>query len=173
MKPRPVPQDPDEPQVHAMTAGLRNRLFFRLYQTGNLLNKTGTRALDEHRITTQQWAVIGALADPRSADGISVGDLARLLMVSRQNLTGVLSRLGSRELITRTVDERDKRSRFICLTEKGWQIWADMQPQIDGFYSAALADFSNSDIIAAMHYLEKLRHNFTALEREQGGAEDD
>ena len=171
MKPHPSQPAPDEASVNAMTAGLRNRLFFRLYQTANLLNKTGTKALEDHGVTTQQWAVIGALADSRSSPGISVGDLAGLLMVSRQNLTGVLSRLESRGLITRAVDARDKRSRFICLTDKGWQRWADMQPEIDAFYRTSLADFSNSDIITAMHYLEKLRSNFRALEREQGGQE--
>ena len=102
-----------------------------------------------------------------------MGDLASLLMVSRQNLTGVLSRLEARGLITRTVDERDKRSRFICLTDEGLQRWAEMQPQINEFYQASLAEFSNSDIIAAMHYLEKLRNNFIALEREQGAPDDD
>lgn len=163
----------DTAAVDALTAGLRNRLFFRLYQTANLLNKTGTRALDDHGVTTQQWAILGALADPRSQGGISVGDLAGLLMVSRQNLTGVLSRLEARGLITRTVDERDKRSRFICLTDEGLQRWAAMQPQINEFYQASLAEFSNSDIIAAMHYLEKLRNNFIALEQEQGGTESD
>lgn len=168
-----APGGQDTPAVDAMTAGLRNRLFFRLYQTANLLNKTGTRALEDHGVTTQQWAILGALADPRSQGGISVGDLASLLMVSRQNLTGVLSRLEARGLITRTVDERDKRSRFICLTDEGLQRWAEMQPQINQFYQASLAEFSNSDIIAAMHYLEKLRNNFIALEHEQGATDDD
>lgn len=171
MNNRPAPWSQDTAKVDAMTAGLRNRLFFRLYQTANLLNKTGTRALEEHGVTTQQWAVLGALADPRSRHGISVGDLASLLMVTRQNLTGVLGRLESRGLITRTVDSRDKRSRFICLTDEGSRRWADMQPQIDEFYQTSLAEFSNSDIIAAMHYLEKLRNNFVALEREQGESE--
>lgn len=172
MNSRPAQPLQENAAVDALTAGLRNRLFFRLYQTANLLNKTGTRALEEHGVTTQQWAILGALADPRSEGGISVGDLAGLLMVSRQNLTGVLSRLEARGLITRTVDARDKRSRFICLTEKGLQRWAAMQPQINEFYHASLAEFSNSDIIAAMHYLEKLRQNFVALEREQGETEE-
>lgn len=173
MNTRPTPVVADETAIDAMTAGLRNRLFFRLYQTANLLHKTGTRALEEHGVTTQQWAILGALADPRSKGGISVGDLAGLLMVSRQNLTGVLSRLEARGLITRTVDQSDKRSRFICMTEEGWQRWAAMQPQIDYFYGASLAGFSNSDVIAAMHYLEKLRSNFVLLEAEQGEVEGD
>lgn len=173
MNSHPAPPARNATAVDALTAGLRNRLFFRLYQTANLLNKTGTRALEHHGVTTQQWAILGALADPRSAGGISVGDLASLLMVSRQNLTGVLSRLESRGLITRTVDERDKRSRFIRLTDDGLQRWADMQPQINEFYQASLTEFSTSDIIAAMHYLEKLRNNFIALEHEQGEVESD
>lgn len=160
-----------EAVIDALSAGLRNRLFFRLYQNANLLHKTGTRALESHGMTTQQWAVLGALADPRSKAGISVGDLAGLLMVSRQNLTGVLSRLEARGLIARTIDSNDKRSRFICLTEEGLQRWSEMQPLIYEFYQASLAGFSNSDIIAAMHYLEKLRENFVALEREQGQSE--
>lgn len=164
---------PDGNFVDPMTAGLRNRLFFRLYQTANMLNKTGTRALEDHGVTTQQWAVLGALADPRSGSGVAVGDLAALLMVSRQNLTGVLSRLEDRNLISRNVDESDKRSRFIRLTAEGRQRWSDMQPQIDGFYRAALNGFSTSDLIAVMHHLDELRHNFVALDREQGAGAGD
>lgn len=168
MNDQPDQRNKNRSAVDALTAGLRNRLFFRLYQTANLLNKTGTRALEQHGVTTQQWAILGALADPRRKGGIAVGDLASLLMVSRQNLTGVLSRLEARDLITRTVDARDKRSRTICMTDKGRQRWADMQPQINDFYADSLESLSNSDIIAAMHYLEKLRQNFVAIEREQG-----
>lgn len=167
MNKRPIlPRTPDG--VDPLTAGLRNRLFFRLYQTANLLNKTGTRALEQHGVTTQQWAVVGALADPRSRGGITVGELAGLLMVSRQNLTGVLSRMEARGLVARSVDKRDKRSRFIRLTEEGERTWAAMQPQIDDFYRSSLAGFSNGDIIDMMHYLEGLRRNFIALQKEQG-----
>lgn len=171
MNTRPLQPAAGETVIDAMSAGLRNRLFFRLYQNANLLHKTGTRALESYGVTTQQWAVLGALAHPRNEAGISVGDLAGLLMVSRQNLTGVLSRLETRGLITRTIDSSDKRSRFICMTDEGRQQWSEMQPLIYEFYQSSLAGFSNSDIIAAMHYLEKLRENFVGLERDQGESE--
>jgi hypothetical protein len=41
---------------------LANRLFFRLYQCANMLHKTGTRAVEKEGLTTQQWAVLGALS---------------------------------------------------------------------------------------------------------------
>ena len=74
---------------------LSNRVFFRLYQCANMLHKTGSRAVEAEGLTTQQWAVLGALSRPNVESGMSVGDLARYLMVSRQNLSGVISRMES------------------------------------------------------------------------------
>ena len=45
---------------------LANRLFFRLYQCANMLHKTGSRAVEEEGLTTQQWAVLGALSREKS-----------------------------------------------------------------------------------------------------------
>ena len=85
-----------EKSEHAgdMAPGLANRLFFRLYQCTNMLHKTGSRAVEEEGLTTQQWAVLGALSREQAQGGMSVGELARYLMVSRQNLSGVISRMG-------------------------------------------------------------------------------
>jgi hypothetical protein len=72
---------------------LANRLFFRLYQCANMLHKTGTRAVEKEGLTTQQWAVLGALSRSDAEGGMSVGDLARYLKVSRQNLSGQIGRM--------------------------------------------------------------------------------
>lgn len=153
----------------ALTADLQNRLAFRLYQCANQLNKTGTRWLERHDVTTQQWAVLGALVRERWVGGIAVRDLAKLLMVSRQNLTGVLSRLESRGWIERVVDANDNRSRLIRLTPVGWERWRAMQDDIAAFYTEAMGNLSNSDMIHTLHYLDLLRANFRAIDEEQGG----
>lgn len=152
-----------------LSVGLSNRIAFRLYQCSNLLNKTGTRALDRHQVTTQQWAILGALVRERWEDGIAVGDLAALLMVSRQNLTGVLSRMEARDLIERAVDPNDNRSRLIKLTAEGRQRWKDMQAEIAAFYEDVFQGMSSSDKIHALHYLSLLRDNFKAIDVRQGG----
>lgn len=158
----------------SLSVGLSNRIAFRLYQCSNLLNKTGTRALERHQVTTQQWAILGALVRERWQGGIAVGDLAALLMVSRQNLSGVLSRMEARGLVERTVDQNDNRSRLIRLTPEGRQRWADMQDEIAAFYSEAFKGMSSNDKIHALHYLGVLRENFSAIDArlgEAGGAD--
>jgi MarR family transcriptional regulator, organic hydroperoxide resistance regulator len=153
----------------SLSVGLSNRIAFRLYQCSNLLNKTGTRALDRHQVTTQQWAILGALVRERWAGGIAVGDLAALLMVSRQNLTGVLSRMESRGLVERAVDPNDNRSRLIKLTDEGRQRWSDMQADILAFYAEVFQGMSSSDKIHALHYLSQLRENFKIIDTRQVG----
>src|SRR3546814_1704028 len=90
---------------------LANRLFFRLYQCTNMLHKTGTKAVEDQGLTTQQWAVLGALSRPKAHDGMSVGDLARYLMVSRQNLSGLISRMERAGHLAGMPDGKDRRSR--------------------------------------------------------------
>ncbi|MDD2867724.1 MarR family winged helix-turn-helix transcriptional regulator [Neomegalonema sp.] len=148
-----------------MSAGLSNRLFFRLYQCANMLHKTGTRALEDHGITTQQWAVLGALTRPGFEDGAAVGDMAAFLLVSRQNLAGVLSRLEAMGYLERVVDEKDGRSRLIRLTAKGRGLWdGDMRPVIADYYEEALAGFSTEDRIHMIHYLDKMLRNFKKID---------
>ena len=68
---------------------INNRLFFRFFQAANTLHTKGTQALDEFGVTTQQWSVLGALSRPQATGGMSVGELSRYLLVSRQNLSGL------------------------------------------------------------------------------------
>src|SRR6266481_2493540 len=49
---------------------LNNRIFFRLFQVGNTLQR---QAVKELGVTTVQWAVLGALSDPRPKSRIKSG----------------------------------------------------------------------------------------------------
>ena len=144
---------------------LANRIFFRLYQCANMLHKTGSRAVEEQGLTTQQWAVMGALSRPEAPDGMSVGELARYLMVSRQNLSGVISRMERDGHLTTAPDGRDRRARRITLTEDGRRLWAQQAlPQIRAYYGQALAGFSVSDMTHTLHYLLQLLDNMKQLD---------
>ncbi len=147
---------------------LANRLFFRLYQCANMLHKTGTRAVEDEGLTTQQWAVLGALSRAEATGGMSVGDLARYLMVSRQNLSGLIGRMERDGHVHSAPDGRDRRSKLIQMTDTGREVWVvQAQPKIHAYYAQALADFSIGDITHSLHYLLKLLDNMKRLDTEE------
>lgn len=143
---------------------IANRVFFRLYQASNLMHKQGTRYVEAFGATTQQWAVLGALARPLvQQDGMTVKDLIGFLDVSRQNLTIILDRLEARDWIARVKDKNDGRSRRVHLTSTGRTVWAGMQEPIEAFYSAALTTFSQEDQLALYRLLDRLKTALTKV----------
>jgi DNA-binding MarR family transcriptional regulator len=153
---------------------LANRLFFRLYQSANMLHKTGTRAVEEEGLTTQQWAVLGALSREEARDGMSVGDLARYLLVSRQNLSGLLSRMERDGHLSATPDAQDRRSRRVRMSESGRKLWLnEATPKIQAYYEEVLGNFSVDDMTHTLHYLLKLLDNMKQIDERRGAVEED
>ena len=152
---------------------MANRLFFRLYQCANMLHKTGSRAVEAEGLTTQQWAVLGALSREKVQGGVSIGELARYLMVSRQNLSGLIGRMERDGHVEIAPDARDRRSRMVTMTDSGRHVWQDLAlPKIHAYYEQILADFSINDVTHTLHYLLKMLENMQRLDVERGAAED-
>lgn len=152
---------------------LANRLFFRLYQCANMLHKTGSRAVEEEGLTTQQWAVLGALSRPSAGGGMSIGELARYLMVSRQNLSGLIGRMERDGHVAVVPGEQDRRSRVVQMTVNGRRVWVDQaQPKIRAYYEAVLGDFSINDMSHALHYLLKMLESMERLDQSREGVTD-
>ena len=153
---------------------LANRLFFRLYQCANMLHKTGSRAVEEEGLTTQQWAVLGALSRPQARGGMSIGELARYLMVSRQNLSGLIGRMARDGHVAIGADDRDRRARIVTMTDSGRHVWQVLaQPKIRAYYERILADFSTNDLTHTLHYLLKILDNMQQLDAERARPEAD
>jgi len=154
-----LPGKPDRVADH-----LNNRIFFRLFQVANTLQR---QAVKELGVTTVQWAVLGALSDPRPTYGMSVGTLADFLVVSRQNLDGVLKRLERDGLVERVTDPEDKRARVVKLTREGFAFWADLRERIFQFYDQAVSGFKFDDRVALAHYLNELQRQLMMVRLEQ------
>jgi DNA-binding MarR family transcriptional regulator len=153
---------------------LANRLFFRLYQCANMLHKTGSRAVEEEGLTTQQWAVLGALSRDKARGGMSIGDLARYLMVSRQNLSGLIGRMERDGHVAVAASGQDRRSRVVTMTQSGRHVWQVLaRPKIHAFYDEILADFSINDVTHTLHYLLKILENMKRIDAERLGADED
>ena len=152
---------------------MANRVFFRLYQCANMLHKTGSRAVEAEGLTTQQWAVLGALSREKVEAGMSIGDLARYLMVSRQNLSGLIGRMERDGHVEVAPDGRDRRSRVVTMTESGRHVWQVLAlPKIHAYCEQILVDFSINDVTHTLHYLLKMLENMQRLDTERGAVEE-
>lgn len=157
--------DPVRPGHDDARFQLANRVFFRLYQSSNLMHRTGSRAVARHHATTQQWAVMGALAHPGNVGrGLTVKDLMQLLAVSRQSLTIVLKRLEGLGLVERERSAGDGRLRRIRLTSHGAEHWATMLGDIRPYYGAALAEFSDEEAGVLLGWLDRLTSALRSME---------
>ena len=133
---------------------LSNRIFFRLFQLGNVLQR---QAVAQLGISAVQWAVLGALSQARFADGIPLSALGEYLAVSRQNLDGVLKRLERDGLVARVADEGDRRARLVRITGCGRSFWEKLGAGIASFYDQATRDLPSREREALLQTLRGLQ----------------
>lgn len=141
--------------------GVANRLFFRLFQTGNILQR---QVQHEMGISTVQWAVLGALSREGYEQGIAFNELTEYLVVSRQSLDGVLKRMERDNHVLRIPHPEDGRARLVQLTEQGKAYWNTLQPRIYDFYRQALSSFGFDDSVSLLHFLNKLQADLANVE---------
>jgi DNA-binding MarR family transcriptional regulator len=145
---------------------LNNRIFFRLFQLGNELQR---QAVQQLGITTVQWAVLGALSREKFASGIPLSKLGDYLIVTRQNLDGVLKRLERDGLVRRVPGNGDRRARIVQITPRGRTYWTETLQRIYQFYEQASAHFSFDDRVALAHYLNTLQKDLGRVELPKSG----
>ncbi|USX06741.1 MarR family winged helix-turn-helix transcriptional regulator [Paraburkholderia fungorum] len=153
-----------DPSYEESVSSIHNRLFFRLFQAGNTLDRQTTKTLG---ITTVQWAVLGALSRPQASAGMSFSDLAEYLVVSRQSLDGVLKRLERDGHAHRITDTADRRAKNVVLTDNGRKFWAALQPKIYEFYRQSLEGFHFDDKVSLVHFLNRLNEGMGEVDLEK------
>lgn len=159
-----------DPSYDQSVSSVHNRLFFRLFQAGNTLDRQTIKTLG---ITTVQWSVLGALSRSQVADGMSFSDLAEYLVVSRQSLDGVLKRLERDDHVIRVADTVDRRAKKVVLTSKGREFWNGLQPKIYEFYRQALTSFRFDDKVSLVHFLNQLNAGMASVSLDEEASGDD
>jgi DNA-binding MarR family transcriptional regulator len=108
---------------------------------------------------------LGALSREMAQGGMGMGELARYLMVSRQNLSGLISRMERDGHLAIAPSGQDRRSRVVTMTASGRHVWQALAlPKIRAYYGEILADFSINDVTHTLHYLLKMLENMQRLD---------
>ncbi|PYQ31283.1 MAG: hypothetical protein DMF56_05115 [Acidobacteria bacterium] len=124
-------------------------------QLANLFIRRLGPLFEKAKITPQQWTVLAALAEEDGA--ITLVALARRLMVTKQNMTGMIARLEQVGLADRSGDPNDLRSSRVSLTRRGRALVDRLRPSYDQWVSALSdGELSERELQAVTRSLVKL-----------------
>ena len=135
-------------------AGERD-LVTGVIQLANLFNRRLAPVFEKVKVTPQQWAVLAALADENAP--VTLVALARRLVVTKQNMTGMIVRLEQLGVAERQGDPNDLRSSRVQLTRRGRGIVEKLRPAYDAWVrSLALGDVSERELQSMTRTVERL-----------------
>ncbi len=124
-------------------------------QLANLLNRRMSPVFEKAKITPQQWSVLAALGEETAP--VTLVALARRLMVTKQNMTGMMSRLEQLGLAERQGDPNDLRSSRVTLTRRGRTLVDRLRPAYDQWVrSLGGGEIAERDLQALTRTVEKL-----------------
>src|SRR5258706_3446013 len=123
-------------------------------QLGNLLTRRLAPVFEKARVTPQQWAILSVIDQ---GDGpMSLAALARSMMVSKQNMTGMMARLEQLGFAERADDPEDLRSSRVILTRRGRSTIEKLRPAYEEWRDILGANLSERDLAAAAKTIEQL-----------------
>jgi DNA-binding MarR family transcriptional regulator len=137
-----------------MTAEPERDLVVGVIQLANLLTRRLAPVFAKARITPQQWAILSALA--ANGEPMSLASLARTMMVSKQNMTGMMTRLEQLGFAERADDPKDLRSSRVVLTRRGRATVEKLRPVYEQWREGLGGDVSERDLATAAKTIEAL-----------------
>lgn len=152
-----APETPRARRVHRAGAAGRERLrlWLRLLRVSRGIEADLRERLRiAYDMTLPQFDVLAALA--RSADGITMSELSRYLMVSNGNVTGIVDRLVEEGWIARSATPGDRRSTIVRLTPRGASEFAAMAVVHGDWVDELLSGFSKAEASQLIGQLEGL-----------------
>jgi len=141
--------------VKMLTMAGERDLVTGVIQLANLLIRRLSPVFEKAKITPQQWTVLSALASEDSS--VTLVNLARRLVVTKQNMTGMIARLEDLGLAERHGDPNDLRSSRVSLTRRGRALVERVRPAYEEWLaSLAEGDVSERDLNGLGRTVERL-----------------
>lgn len=123
-------------------------------QLANLLMRHLAPVFEKANVTPQQWAILAAVA--AAEEPLTLAGLARTMLVSKQNMTGMVARLEELGLIERQADPNDLRSSRLVLTRRGRSVVEKLRPVYDAWQRDLGSDIAERDLAALTRAVDRL-----------------
>ncbi|MEZ5498750.1 MAG: MarR family transcriptional regulator [Steroidobacteraceae bacterium] len=130
------------------------RLWLTLLGCFTSVERTLRRRLKSRfNATLPRFDVMTALA--QHGEGLTMTQLARRLMVTKGNVTGVVRGLELDQLIKRSASRNDRRVQYVTLTPQGRAAWKEMKSAYRAAVEEVLASLSRTDAAALARSLRQ------------------
>ncbi len=124
-------------------------------QLANLLTRKLAPVFERAGVTPQQWAVLSVLAESQTP--MSLAGVARVMLVSKQNMTGMIARLEELGLTERGGDPNDLRSSRVQPTRRGRSVVEKLRPAYEQWLeSIGHGELSHRDLQALARNVNRL-----------------
>jgi DNA-binding MarR family transcriptional regulator len=127
------------------------RLWLRMLSCANLIETRIRRRLREEFATTLPRFDLLAQLD-RAANGLTLGEISRRMMVSNGNVTALATSLEADGLVERTPHATDRRAQLLSLTPAGRAEFERQSAAHEGWIAEMFASVPRADR-AALHGL--------------------
>lgn len=122
----------------------RLRLWIRLLRASRFIEGvTRERFKAQFNMTLPRFDVMATLY--RKPEGMLMSEIARFLIVSNGNVTGIVDRLVAEGFVARSQRNGDRRTSFVTLTRKGRATFAAMAAAHESWVDELLGGISARD----------------------------
>ena len=141
---------------------LRRRAWLSLLRCFSRIERVLMQYIaQEYNSSLPRYDVLTALA--LNGGGLTMGELAALLRVSKGNITGVVRRLKSDGLVKKATSKDDRRIQSVTISREGQLLWEAMHADYDRIISELLSGQSDEQIRGLTKALEKTLSSVNSL----------
>lgn len=133
---------------------------FVVYEVARAFTNAYAQLMSPLGLTRPQARIIACII---RFPGITQADLCEYIGVGRMAMSGLIDRMESKDLVSRTEDPSDKRVKRIFLTRSARKLIPDMQSIADTLYKQSMSSVSASDLRITKKVLSTIRGNLHDL----------
>ena len=137
---------------------LAKEAVLNIYYTASCLKKKADEFFGEFGLSDVQFNVMLLLTHQAGGGGLSQGQISKMMLVNRANITGLIDRMEKNNLVVRTQAPGDRRSNIVKLTGKSKKLLNKVEPlYLKKIKNTAILKESEHKQLIKM--LEKIREN--------------
>ena len=133
--------------------------LLNIYYTASKIKKRADEFFRPFGLTDVQFNLIMLLSHQSGKEGgLSQAQISEMMLVNRANITSLIDRMESADLVKRT-SAADRRVNIVKLTDKGKNKLAKIEPSYAKGVKEAMSALSDSEQKQLIKLLEKVRKN--------------